>query len=587
MEKSDHRPICKFYRQGYCKYQNKCFNYHPPKNQKVCFEFKTHGFCKYGSNCHFSHMIHSNLSHQSEKEIRKAYLSNEKEEKQITIKNLPISEIIKSNESKKNMSEPQVETNKQEIEISKQKLFLDFSKTELGQEILEKNKDLWGTEISYFDYLKTIKNEKDLEICQIQRKYKSSFMWIITNQETQPDIKSFQIRHTPTIKREFLELEFEIEEGYLWFEFILNMKEYPANDSLKITLINNSIPNFFKKAFCLLFKKIFNETKSIFKTLRNIDNSFDKICSQIFNKKNQSSIELWTQEQQSALENAILKFRSITNADEKWKMIANEVPDKDHESCLKRFKECREKALLAKKEEKIEKESSSEYEEESEEDDDEDDNEKENEKDNEEINEIHSEDENEEENIIETKALTLENEFNVFLNLNIKVNELIIKEIGVINLEEVIFLVKCQKCKDEVEKKLTLHKDFPDYLYNDVLCANCNTSGIILLKKAFMHSSSNVLGKAGSNSWDILDILTVNLRLVCEICSHAKIYEKYMVGSKLNYNCNSCFKEVIFCYTSYSLTFEEYSEAQKKNFNKGNKTQTKEESKTNKIKKVL
>ena len=59
-----------------------------------------------------------------------------------------------------------------------------------------------------------------------------------------------------------------------------------------------------------------------------------------------------------------------------------------------------------------------------------------------------------------------------------------------------------------------------------------------------------------------------------------------MVVSKLNYNCNCCFKEISLCYTSYSLTFEEYGEAHKKNFNKANKTQTKEESKINKIKKV-
>ena len=571
------KKVCRYFIQGYCKYQDKCFLYHPQKNIKKCFEFQETGQCKYGSKCYYSH---SNPIPKYDNEN-----SNSNFE---LLKNTDKTNEIKKNHPNEKKSEDLVnkidETKENNEIILKHKPFIDFSKTELGKELLEKNKDLWGPEISYFDYLKTLKTEKDIEVCQIQRKYKSSFMWI-TDMYTENETKSFQIRHTPTIKREFVDLDFEIDEGFLWYEFVINWPEYPEKNSIKINLINNSIPNNFKKAFANSFKAIFDESKSIFKSLRTIDNNFDKICFDLKKRKNQVIVDTWSQAQQSALESAIGKYRSITDPVEKWNKIANDVPEKDYEACIKRFKECREKALSAKKEEqKVESESESQSENEESEDNENDEISENNE---EEHKNNESNEESEEEPIIQApKEQTLENEYNVYLNLVIKVNDLVMKQIGVINIEEAVFLVRCQKCKDEIEKKLTIHQKFQEYLYNDVLCANCNTSGVILFKKAFLHSSSNIFGKAGSSTWDILDILTVNLRVTCEQCNHSQIYEKYMVSSNINFNCYSCFKDFGFSYASYSLTYEEYSEAYKKKIEKVNKTQNKEETKINKVKKV-
>jgi chemotaxis protein histidine kinase CheA len=297
--------------------------------------------------------------------------------------------------------------------------------------------------------------------------------------------------------------------------------------------------------------------------------------------------DTWTQQQQSALEKAIVTYRSITNSVEKWNAIANDVPDKDTDACIKRFKECREKAIAAKKEKKKE-ESESEEEESSENEEESSENEEiseENEIGNE-PEEDESEEEEEKKEFEKTKEKSLESDYNVYLNLVIKVNDLKMKQVGVINLEEVIVLVKCQKCKDEVDKRLTLHKEFTDYLYNDVLCANCNTSGIILLKKSFLHGGSNIFGRMGSNSWDILDVFTVNVNAVCEMCNHGQVFEKYVVGTSINFNCHSCFKENGFSFSSYSLTFEEYAEIFKKKPQNTSKAPNNEESKKMKTKKV-
>lgn len=587
--KPDQRPVCKFFVQGYCKYQNKCHNYHPPpQNKKVCFDFRETGFCKYGDKCYFAHVAKNSskeYSFSNDKPLTKFQnqqnaISNS-DSKTPNISKLLAKEGETNNKETNGQNKEKSDKDKPEEkkEFHKHRHFIDFSKTELGHEIFEKNKDLWGSDITYFDYVRTLKREKDIELCQIQRKFQSSFMWI-SDFKAETQTKAFQIRYCPTIKREQMELDFEIEEGYFWLEFIIQWDNYPEQNSFQINLINNSIPSPFKKAFSVYFKKICDENKSIFKTLRHIDNSLDKICQELTKKKTKVVEDTWTQDQQSALEKAIVKYRSITNSVEKWNAIASEVPDKDSEACIARFKECRERALKAKTLEKKE-ETESEEEESSEEEEESGEESSENEQNEAEHS---SEEEEEEEKFESVKEKSLEGEYNVYLNMVIKVNELKIKQIGVINIEEAVTLVRCQKCKDEVEKKLRKHNEYPDYLINDVLCANCNTSGVILLKKAFLHAGSNGLGRMGSNTWEILDILTVNLNAVCETCNHSQIHEKYIVGANQNSNCHSCFKEVGFSYSSYSLTFEEYTEVIKKKPQKA-KVPT-EEAKRTKIKKV-
>jgi Myb-like DNA-binding domain. len=49
----------------------------------------------------------------------------------------------------------------------------------------------------------------------------------------------------------------------------------------------------------------------------------------------------WTQELQTKLEKAIVKYKDIKDPKEKWQKIAEEVPGKTMNDCVQRFKECR------------------------------------------------------------------------------------------------------------------------------------------------------------------------------------------------------------------------------------------------------
>ncbi len=55
--------------------------------------------------------------------------------------------------------------------------FIDFSKTEEGKKIFEKNKSLW-TNGDYFAHVRALKDVHEIELAQIMRKYQSSFTWI-------------------------------------------------------------------------------------------------------------------------------------------------------------------------------------------------------------------------------------------------------------------------------------------------------------------------------------------------------------------------------------------------------------------------
>jgi len=57
------------------------------------------------------------------------------------------------------------------------KSFLDFSKTEEGKKIFERNKSFW-TNGDFFGHIRALKNPNEIELAQIMRKYQSSFSWI-------------------------------------------------------------------------------------------------------------------------------------------------------------------------------------------------------------------------------------------------------------------------------------------------------------------------------------------------------------------------------------------------------------------------
>ena len=57
------------------------------------------------------------------------------------------------------------------------KTFVDFSKTEEGKKIFEKNKSFWKNG-SFLEHIKELSDPKDIELAQIVRRYQSSFVWI-------------------------------------------------------------------------------------------------------------------------------------------------------------------------------------------------------------------------------------------------------------------------------------------------------------------------------------------------------------------------------------------------------------------------
>jgi len=64
----------------------------------------------------------------------------------------------------------------------------------------------------------------------------------------------------------------------------------------------------------------------------------------------------WTQEQQRALEAAIVKYRKTAGGGDRWQKIANSVPEKTKEECLVRYKYLCELVKTQKKAEEEEEE---------------------------------------------------------------------------------------------------------------------------------------------------------------------------------------------------------------------------------------
>ena len=60
---------------------------------------------------------------------------------------------------------------------NQERKFVDFSKSEEGKKIFEKNKSLW-TNGDFFTHIRSLKDPNEIELAQIMRKYQSSFSWI-------------------------------------------------------------------------------------------------------------------------------------------------------------------------------------------------------------------------------------------------------------------------------------------------------------------------------------------------------------------------------------------------------------------------
>ena len=56
-------------------------------------------------------------------------------------------------------------------------IFIDYSKTEEGQQIFEENSKFW-VDGNFQKHIKSLNDLVEIELAQILRKYQSSFVWI-------------------------------------------------------------------------------------------------------------------------------------------------------------------------------------------------------------------------------------------------------------------------------------------------------------------------------------------------------------------------------------------------------------------------
>lgn len=258
--------VCKYYLNGNCKYQQGCFFMHPKKlNNDKLMNSNSLSF-KPSSQTPASHSLSSSCFPSSS-----------------SSHSLPPTSSFHPPPSFPHSQIPD---------------FIDFSLSELGKSILEQNQAIYEGK-PFHVYISSLKSSFQKEIAQIQRKYLSSFLSSslsssfslspssfhnFPSPSSLPDFLLFQIRHSPTIKQNQLNLPFLIEEGYLWLEFRINTLLYPNEGSVDLKLLNLSLPNWFKKELILEFQNIFKKNCRIFDSLRYLDNHFDLWVQNILKK---------------------------------------------------------------------------------------------------------------------------------------------------------------------------------------------------------------------------------------------------------------------------------------------------------------
>lgn len=182
---------------------------------------------------------------------------------------------------------------------------------------------------------------------------------------------------SPTVKPTDLPKEIDLTEGYLWLEVIVP-NSFPQ-EAASFVILNHSVEKDLKR---LVDKELFDyhiECRSILKTLKYMDNNLDKLFEKALviksqpapvekkqpspnkgplvvkmketrereekekQKEKEREIERlkeqekpkekapvlvqgsWTQDEQKKLEQAIVEFKDIKDAKEKWTKIAERV----------------------------------------------------------------------------------------------------------------------------------------------------------------------------------------------------------------------------------------------------------------------
>jgi len=495
-----------------------------------------------------------------------------------------------------------------------QKKFIDYSKTTEGKILLEQNSKLW-VDGDFQKHIKNLNDPIEIELCQIIRKYQSSFTWI---QKKLDGYRAFQIRHTPTCRPVDLESDFEILEGYLWFEIIIG-KKYPE-DPASFLVLNHSIPTNFKRTFeRILFDK-FIETKKVFSTLRYMDNNLDQIfkmatngtytsspdmshqeiykqdhmeeLEQKFNrfllnnkppmkmndntdnangdKEADNSVTIedksldWSQDNQELLEKALVTFRDVKDPKEKWAKIAETVPGKTMSDCVKRFKECKELAANKKKpetskEKNLEKEENDDEEtkEEPENNDQENQDDESEGSDDSDGSESDSADDGYSSVADEPEAKPTSSARplpHISFEYNLIAKEMLLKNVSLALLASAQVQVACKSCGTIHQVEVGKCSNV-DYLTNTERCPKCNCECALLCKPEFMHNNSSVSAKIGSWGWDIRDVHFCEYNLACEFCNTSNRSKKFMSGQQLNMDCFGCYKKMEFTYIALTLSF--------------------------------
>ena len=152
----------------------------------------------------------------------------------------------------------------------------------------------------------------------------------------------------------------------------------------------------------------------------------------------------------------------------------------------------------------------------------------------------------------ETEEEKLLNELRIDLNVNLILDNLKFKNVGVAKITEMYCNLKCIKCRFESE--LTLRKETEDIIISRVSCMNCLMPSNIAFKSEYFHRNSDFSGRFGTNYWELKEILNLSFRLLCEECDGEDIIENYILGSPIQYKrCRKCFKEMNFGFISYQM----------------------------------
>lgn len=143
--------------------------------------------------------------------------------------------------------------------------FVDLSKTQDGKENTQRiNREVYQK--PYMEYLKDLTDATLKEQAPIMRRYQYSFRAL------SEDGNKFTLKLSPIVDDKEMKLNFDIPERCLELSGSLHPKQLEIN--------NKSIPEYFRHELNWQFQALL-KTRSIYDTLKYIENYFEKVCEQV------------------------------------------------------------------------------------------------------------------------------------------------------------------------------------------------------------------------------------------------------------------------------------------------------------------